>query len=450
MKAEQIKAVYFVGIGGIGMSAIARYFLSRDLVVAGYDRTPSDLTEQLRKEGALVHYEDNTDLIPAPCRDKESTLVVFTPAIPTEHKELTFFREQGFEIQKRAQVLGTLTRSLKGLCVAGTHGKTTTSSMTAHLLHQSHVDCNAFLGGITKNYGTNYILSQKSPFVVIEADEFDRSFLRLKPAVSVINSIDADHLDIYGDKAHLVKSFNEFAQLTEKQLIVKEGLEIEGEGILRFGFGRGNDYRANIVRTSNGITDFVIEAEGSCTEVRLPMAGRHNVLNATAAFAAARQVGIATEDIAKALATFKGVKRRFDIRVNNGKHCYIDDYAHHPEEIRACLQAVRDAFPNKRMTLVFQPHLYSRTRDFMDEFAQILSATDELVLMDIYPARELPIEGISSAALLEKVHLTEKKLCTKAELIALIDSEKPELLVTMGAGDIDRFVEPLEKLITTW
>jgi len=283
----------------------------------------------------------------------------------------------------------------------------------------------------------------------VEADEFDRSFLRLKPAVSVINSIDADHLDIYGDRQHLVKSFNEFAQLTEKQLIVKEGLEIEGES-LRFGFGEGNDYRAEIVSSRNGITDFVIVGEGTTTEIRLPMAGRHNVLNATAAFVAARQIGIAANDIAKALATFKGVKRRFDIRVNNGKYCYIDDYAHHPEEIRACLQAVRDAFPSKKLTLVFQPHLYSRTRDFMDEFAQILAQADELILLDIYPAREKPIEGITSGALLEKISLADKKLCPKAELIPLIDSEKPELLVTMGAGDIDRFVEPLEKLITTW
>ena len=322
--------------------------------------------------------------------------------------------------------------------------------MTAHILNASGKNTTAFIGGIANNFGSNLLLGQGTDSImVVEADEFDRSFLRLKPAVSVINSIDADHLDIYGDRQHLVKSFNEFAQLTEKQLIVKEGLEIEGES-LRFGFGEGNDYRAEIVSSGNGITDFVIVGEGSTTEIRLPMAGRHNVLNATAAFVAARQVGIEADDIAKALATFKGVKRRFDIRVNNGKHCYIDDYAHHPEEIRACLQAVRDAFPSKKLTLVFQPHLFSRTRDFMDEFAEILAQADELILLDIYPAREKPIEGITSGTLLEKVDLADKKLCPKAELVSLIDSERPELLVTMGAGDIDRFVEPLEKLITTW
>ncbi len=446
MSHEEGHTVYFLGIGGIGMSALARYYHSHGYAVAGYDRTPSPLTRQLENEGMAIHYEDRPELLPALI-----DFVVYTPAVPHDLKEFEFLRQRNILIMKRSEALGKISEQHFTLAIAGTHGKTTTTAMTAHILNACGKDTTAFIGGIANNFNSNLLLGKGTDsLLVVEADEFDRSFLRLKPAVSVINSIDADHLDIYGDKAHLVKSFNEFAQLTEKQLIVKEGLEIEGEGILRFGFGRGNDYRANIVRTSNGITDFVIEAKGSCTEVRLPMAGRHNVLNATAAFAAARQVGIATEDIAKALATFKGVKRRFDIRVNNGKHCYIDDYAHHPEEIRACLQAVRDAFPNKRMTLVFQPHLYSRTRDFMDEFAQILSATDELVLMDIYPARELPIEGITSAALLEKVHLTEKKLCTKAELIALIDSEKPELLVTMGAGDIDRFVEPLEKLITTW
>ena len=430
MSHEEGHTVYFLGIGGIGMSALARYYHSHGYAVAGYDRTPSPLTRQLENEGMAIHYEDRPELLPALI-----DFVVYTPAVPHDLKEFEFLRQRNILIMKRSEALGKISEQHFTLAIAGTHGKTTTTAMTAHILNACGKDTTAFIGGIANNFNSNLLLGKGTDsLLVVEADEFDRSFLRLKPAVSVINSIDADHLDIYGDKAHLVKSFNEFAQLTEKQLIVKEGLEIEGEGILRFGFGRGNDYRANIVRTSNGITDFVIEAEGRETD----------------GYAAARQVGIATEDIAKALATFKGVKRRFDIRVNNGKHCYIDDYAHHPEEIRACLQAVRDAFPNKRMTLVFQPHLYSRTRDFMDEFAQILSATDELVLMDIYPARELPIEGISSAALLEKVHLTEKKLCTKAELIALIDSEKPELLVTMGAGDIDRFVEPLEKLITTW
>ena len=301
------------------------------------------------------------------------------------------------------------------------------------------------------NFNSNLLLGkQPDSLLVVEADEFDRSFLKLRPNISVINSIDADHLDIYGDRKHLVESFNAFAQLTEKQVIVKEGLDIQAENIIRFGFGQDCDYRAEIVRSENGITDFVIFGEGQKTEVRLPMAGKHNVLNATAAFIAARQVGIAPEAIAQALAIFKGVKRRFDIRVNNEKHCYIDDYAHHPEEIKACLNAVREAFKGRKLTLVFQPHLFTRTRDFMDGFAEALALADELILLDIYPARELPIEGISSATLLEKVQLTNKKLCAKSELISLIDSEKPDILVTMGAGDIDRFVEPFEKLIKTW
>ena len=437
--------IYFLGIGGIGMSALARYYHSLGYTVAGYDHTPSPLTRQLEHEGMAIHYEDQPELLPALI-----DFVVYTPAVPKDLKEFEALRQNNIKIMKRSEALGLVSEQHFTLAIAGTHGKTTTTAMTAHILNACGKNTSAFIGGIANNFGSNLLLGQGTDSImVVEADEFDRSFLRLKPAVSVINSIDADHLDIYGDRQHLVKSFNEFAQLTEKQLIVKEGLEIEGES-LRFGFGEGNDYRAEIVSSGNGITDFVIIGEGTTTEIRLPMAGRHNVLNATAAFVAARQIGIAADDIAKALATFKGVKRRFDIRVNNGKHCYIDDYAHHPEEIRACLQAVRDAFPSKKLTLVFQPHLYSRTRDFMDEFAQILAQADELILLDIYPAREKPIEGITSGALLEKISLADKKLGPKAELIPLIDGEKPELLVTMGAGDIDRFVEPLEKQITTW
>ena len=445
MRYGEGHTIYFLGIGGIGMSALARYYRSLGYTIAGYDHTPSPLTRQLEHEGMAIHYEDQPELLPALI-----DFVVYTPAVPRDLKEFETLRQRNVLIMKRSEALGKISEQHFTLAIAGTHGKTTTTAMTAHILNACGKNTTAFIGGIANNFGSNLLLSQGTDSImVVEADEFDRSFLRLKPAISVINSIDADHLDIYGDRQHLVKSFNEFAQLTEKQLIVKEGLEIEGDS-LRFGFGEGNNYRAEIISSGNGITDFVIVGEGTTTEIRLPMAGRHNVLNATAAFVAARQVGIAADDIAKAITTFKGVKRRFDIRVNNGKHCYIDDYAHHPEEIRACLQAVRDAFPSKKLTLVFQPHLYSRTRDFMDEFAQILAQADELILLDIYPAREKPIEGITSGALLEKISLADKKLCPKAELIPLIDGEKPELLVTMGAGDIDRFVEPLEKQITTW
>ena len=445
MNCGKEHTIYFLGIGGIGMSALARYYHSLGYAIAGYDHTPSPLTHQLEHEGMAIHYEDNPKLLPALI-----DFVVYTPAVPKDLKELEALRQRNLLIMKRSEALGKVSEQHFTLAIAGTHGKTTTTAMTAHILNACGTNTTAFIGGIANNFDSNLLLGKGTDSImVVEADEFDRSFLRLKPAVSVINSIDADHLDIYGDRQHLVRSFNEFAQLTERQLIVKEGLEIEGES-LRFGFGQGNDYRAEIVRTENAVTDFVIFGEGRQTHVSLPMAGRHNVLNATAAFVAARQIGIEADDIAKALATFKGVKRRFDIRVNNGKHCYIDDYAHHPEEIRACLQAVRDAFPKTKLTLVFQPHLYSRTRDFMDEFAQILAQADELILLDIYPAREKPIEGITSEALINKVQLKDKEVCPKSDLIDLIDSKKPELLVTMGAGDIDRFVEPLEKLIATW
>ena len=438
--------IYFLGIGGIGMSALARYYHSLGHAVAGYDRTPSPLTTQLENEGMAIHYEDNPNLLPALI-----DFAVFTPAVPGSLREFEALRQRGIPILKRAEALGKISRQHFTIAIAGTHGKTTTTAMTAHILNACGRDTTAFIGGIANNFGSNLLLGKgKESLLVVEADEFDRSFLQLKPDISIINAIDADHLDIYGDRQHLMKSFNEFAQLTEKQLIAKENLDIEGEGTLRFGFARNNDYRATILKSENGVTDFVIEAEGTATAIRLPMAGQHNVLNATAAFVAARQVGIAPTDIAQALRSFTGVKRRFDIRVNNDRHCYIDDYAHHPEEIRATLQAVRSAFAGRKVTLVFQPHLYSRTRDFMDEFAQILSMADELILLDIYPARERPIEGVTAAALMDKVRLNDKKLCPKDHLLSLIDSEKPELLLSMGAGDIDRFVEPLEKLIKSW
>ena len=438
--------IYMLGIGGIGMSALARYYRSLGYAIAGYDHTPSPLTRQLEHEGMAIHYEDNPNLLPALI-----DFVIYTPAVPYDLKEFEALRQRNLPILKRAEALGHISEQHFTIAIAGTHGKTTTTAMTAHILNACGKDTTAFVGGIANNFSSNLLLGQGTDsLLVVEADEFDRSFLRLQPNISVINSIDADHLDIYGDMSYLVSSFNEFASLTEQQLIVKEGLDIKADNLIRFGFGEGCDYRAEIKRMEKGVTDFILVGEGHSTEIRLPMAGAHNVLNATAAFVAARQVGIEADDIAQALATFQGVKRRFDIRVNKLRHCYIDDYAHHPEEIRACLKAVRAAFPTQRLTVVFQPHLYSRTRDFMDEFASVLALADELILLDIYPARERPIEGITSAALLEKVPMNDKKLCPKSELISLIDSEKPELLVTMGAGDIDRFVEPLEKLIATW
>lgn len=446
MKNGEGHSIYMIGIGGIGMSALARYYHSHGCTVAGYDRTPSPLTRQLEHEGMAIHYEDNPNLLPALI-----DFVVYTPAVPSSLMEFEALRQRQIPIMKRSEALGNISRQHFTIAVAGTHGKTTTTAMVAHILHSSGTNTTAFIGGIANNFDSNLVLGKgHDSILVAEADEYDHSFLRLHPNVSIVNSIDADHLDIYGDKQHLVQGFNDFAQLTERCVIVKEGLDIKAKDILRFGFGDGCDYRAEIVKAERGTIDFIIHAEGTETNVCLPMAGNHNVLNATAAFAASRQVGLDEGTIANALATFRGVKRRFDIRVNNERYCYIDDYAHHPEEIRSCLTAVRASYPGKRITLVFQPHLFSRTRDFMDGFASVLALADTLVLLDIYPARELPIEGITSSALLEKVQMSDKRVCPKEELVNLIDRERPELLITMGAGDIDRFVEPLEKLIKTW
>ena len=446
MKSGEGHLIYFLGIGGIGMSALARYYHSLGYTIAGYDRTPSPHTKQLEDEGMAIHYEDNPKLLPVLIE-----IVIYTPAVPADLKEFEALRQRNLTIWKRSEALGKVSERHFTIAIAGTHGKTTTTAMTAHILNSCGTDTTAFIGGVANNFNSNLLLGNiNSSILVAEADEYDRSFLHLHPNISIINSIDADHLDIYGDRQHLVQSFYDFAQLTEKQVIIKEGLEVNVNNAIRFGFGDSCDYRAEIIRSENGITDFVIVGEGQTTKVSLPMAGRHNVLNATAAFVAARQMCIAPEAIAQALATFKGVKRRFDIRVNNAKHCYIDDYAHHPAEIKACITAVREAFKGKKITLVFQPHLFSRTRDFMDGFAEALSLADELILLDIYPARELPIEGITSEVLLNKVQLTDKQLCPKEQLIPLIDSKHPEILITMGAGDIDRFVEPLEKQVKTW
>lgn len=446
MKNGEGHTIYFLGIGGIGMSALARYYHSQGYTVAGYDRTPSPLTKQLEDEGMAIHYEDNPNLLPA-FIDR----VVYTPAVPKDLKEFDVLRQRGLTILKRSEALGQVTEGHFTIAVAGTHGKTTTTAMVAHILNHCGVSTTAFIGGIANNFNSNLLLSlEKEYIIVVEADEFDRSFLHLHPDISIINSIDADHLDIYGDRQHLVAGFNDFAHLTEREVIVKEGLAIDVANKISFGFGEGCDFTIKDLDSGHGTSIFSITHEGHETVVKLPMAGTHNMLNATAAFAAALKSGIPAERIAEALASFKGVKRRFDIKVNNEKHCYIDDYAHHPEEIRSCLTAVKGAFPEKRITLVFQPHLFSRTRDFMEEFASILSLADELILLDIYPAREKPIEGITSQALLDKVPMKAKRLCPKTGLLDLVNEERPELLITMGAGDIDRFVEPLEKMIKTW
>lgn len=455
MNAEQIKAVYFVGIGGIGMSAIARYFLNRGLVVAGYDRTPSDLTEQLRKEGALVHYEDNINLIPALCRDKETTLVVYTPAIPSDHTELAFFRQQGFEVQKRAQVLGTLTRSLKGLCVAGTHGKTTTSSMTAHLLHQSHIDCNAFLGGITKNYGTNYILSDKSPYVVIEADEFDRSFHWLTPYASVITATDADHLDIYGTEESYLESFRKYSSLIlpEGYLVMHTGLKMKAdvqEGVTVYTYSReGGDFHAENVRIGNGrITFDLVSPLGNIPSVELGVPVSVNIENGIAAMALAQIAGATADEIRRGMVSFSGVDRRFDFHIKTDKIAYLSDYAHHPEEIRRSLESLCELYRGRRIKAIFQPHLYTRTRDFYKDFADALSLLDDVCIVDIYPAREEPIPGVTSALIYDNLRPgIKRQMCSKDEIPNVVREGGFDVLVTLGAGDIEDYVQQITEIL---
>ena len=451
----EIKAVYFVGIGGIGMSAIARYFLSRGIIVGGYDRTPCELTEQLCREGAQIHYEDNVELISASFRDKESTLVVYTPAIPKEHSELTFFREQGFEVQKRAQVLGTLTRDYKGLCVAGTHGKTTTSSMAAHMLHQSHVDCNAFLGGITKNYGTNYILSQKSPFVVIEADEFDRSFHWLTPYASVITATDADHLDIYGTEEAYLESFRKYSSLILPggYLIMHTGLKMKAnvqEGVTVYTYSRdGGDFHAANISIGNGrITFDLVSPLGNISDIELGVPVSVNIENGIAAMGLAQIAGVTADEIRRGMASFSGVDRRFDFHVRTDRMVYLSDYAHHPEEIRRSLESLRELYNGRRIKAIFQPHLYTRTRDFYREFASALSLVDDVCIVDIYPARELPIPGVTSALIYDNLKPgIKRQMCRKEEILDVVRQGGFDVLVTLGAGDIENYVPQITEIL---
>ena len=454
MNIETIKSVYFVGAGGIGMSALVRYFLSKGKVVAGYDRTPTPLTENLIAEGAQIHYEENVDLIPEACKDKESTLVIYTPAVPQEHEELVYFRNNGFEIQKRAQVLGTITHSSKGLCVAGTHGKTTTSTMTAHLFHQSHVECTAFLGGISKNYGTNLLLSQASPYTVIEADEFDRSFHWLSPYMTVITSTDPDHLDIYGDLKHVHEAFQAFAGQVSGTVITKLGLDITPNHtkarIMRYSYNdpRADFYADNLRKDECGYFTFNLKyPDGVIKDCRVGVPGWVNVENAVAASAIAIVYGIDPEAIRHALGTFLGVKRRFDIHVNRPGCAYIDDYAHHPTEIAATLHAAAN-YPHKTLWCVFQPHTYTRTNAFMKDFAKALSLADKVVLADIYAARETDTLGISSETLQTEIRALGHECYyfpsfDEIENFLLENCINGDLLITMGAGDVVKIGENL-------
>ena len=458
MELNQIQSVYFVGAGGIGMSALIRYFLSKGIQVAGYDRTPSSLTERLISEGAVIHFTDNVDLIPEPFRQPEQTVVIFTPAVPESHTELTYFRSNGFEVLKRSQMLGIITRSKRGLCIAGTHGKTTVSSMTAYLLKQSHVDCNAFLGGILKNTESNLMLSEKSDLTVAEADEYDRSFHQLTPYIAVITAADPDHLDIYGTPDAYRASFEKFTSLIRPQgaLIMKYGLDITPQlqdGVKLYTYSATDskaDFHAQNIRIANGEIFFDFAGHSVyISDIQLGVPVRTNVENGVAAIALAWLNGVTPDEIRSAMQSFAGVERRFDFQLKKENIVLIDDYAHHPEELRSCILSVKELYAGRKVTGIFQPHLYSRTRDFADGFAQSLSLLDELILLDIYPAREEPIPGITSQVIFSHVTISNKTLCTKEQLPGIIANGNYEVVLTLGAGDIDRLIEPLKEILNS-
>ena len=455
MNLNEIYSVYFVGAGGIGMSALIRYFLSQGKIVAGYDRTATPLTQKLIEEGAQIHYEDDVNLIPACCKQESQTLVIYTPAIPDDHKELTFFRNGNFNIQKRAQVLGLITRNSKGLCVAGTHGKTTTSTMAAHLLHQSDVKCTAFLGGISKNYESNLLLSQISPYTVIEADEFDRSFHHLTPWISVITSTDPDHLDIYGTKEAYLESFRHYTTLIQPggALILHTNLEMKPDvqpGVMVYTYSRHEgDFHAENICIGDGeiIFDFVAP-DTRIDNIQLGVPVSVNIDNGIAAMALAHLAGATNEEIAQAMQNFRGVDRRFDFRLKTAQYALLSDYAHHPAEIMQSLRSMRQLYKDRKLTAIFQPHLYTRTRDFYREFAESLSLADEVILTEIYPARELPIEGVSSQLIDDNLKPNvEKTLCRKEEVAALLQRNETEIVIILGAGDLDNYMPLFERIL---
>ncbi len=455
MDLKDIKAVYFIGAGGIGMSAIARYFLHIGCQVAGYDKTPSELTKQLEKEGVAIHYEENVSLIPKAFLQKEHTLIIYTAAIPPTHTELAYFQEQGFEIQKRAQVLGTLTRAHKGLCFAGTHGKTTTSTMCAHIIHQSSVDCNAFLGGISKNYGTNYIFSKNSDYVVIEADEFDRSFHWLRPWMSVITSTDPDHLDIYGTKEAYLESFRHYTELIQPggALVIHTDLEVKPnvqEGVTTYYYSREKgDFHAENIRIQNGtiVFDFVSPIE-NVKDVELGQPIPINIENGIAAMALAQLNGVSAKELKQGMKTYRGVDRRFDFKIMDDRHVFLSDYAHHPKEILQSAKSLKELYADRKITVIFQPHLYTRTRDFYKDFADALSHFDEVILTEIYPAREEPIEGVTSSLIYDNLKEgVEKQMIKKDDVLAFVRSRDFDVLVVLGAGNLDNYVPEITKLL---
>ena len=447
MELKDIKNIYFLGAGGIGMSALVRYFLSEGKEVAGYDRTPTPLTAQLIEEGAMLHFDDNPDYIPASFLDKECTLVIYTPAIPGDHKEWQFLRQQGYTIKKRAEVLGLITRDKRGLCIAGTHGKTSTSTMTAHLLHSSHIGCAAFLGGISKNYHSNLLLTDKSDFVVIEADEYDRSFHQLTPYIALITSADADHLDIYGTKENYLESFAHFTGLIREDgyMIIHEGLEVSPRpkgGVTCYTYGReSGDFHAENIRIGGGriIIDY-ISPLGDIHDVELGVPVSINIENGIASMAIAQISGATAEEIRTAMGTFSGVERRFDFRIKEDNIVMLSDYAHHPDEIKACALSMKELYRDKKITAMFQPHLFSRTKDFYREFAAALSLFDEVILLDIYPAREQPIPGVTSSLIYDNIAANvQKSQCKRSDAVEYIRERKEEfeVLICLGAGDLE-------------
>ncbi len=457
MKLDEIKSVYFIGAGGIGVSALIRFFLSKQKAVAGYDRTPSELTARLIEEGVDIHYEENVALIPDYCRDPKTTLVVYSAAIPETHQELTYFRNEGFEIQKRAQVLGTVTLGTKCLAVAGTHGKTTTSTMAAHILHQSALECTAFLGGISKNYETNLLLSNDSPFTVVEADEFDRSFHWLRPYMTVITATDPDHLDIYGTKEAYLESFRHYTSLIQEggALIIHTGLELQPNvkpGVRIYTYSRNEgDFHAENVRIGNGeiVFDF-IAPDARINDIELGVPVSINIENGIAAMALAHLNGATAEEIRTAMKSFSGVDRRFDFRLKTKEVVLISDYAHHPAEIEQSVRSIRELYQDKKITAIFQPHLYTRTRDFYRDFAKSLSLLDEVILTNIYPAREQPIPGVTSQLIYDNLRPgIEKTLCQKEEVLKLLATKKREVIIVLGAGDMDNYIPDMIKVLTS-
>ena len=445
MNLNQIHSVYFIGIGGIGMSALARYFMHLGKNVAGYDKTETQLTDELQALGMNIHFDDNISLIEEKYLNKENTLIVITPAIPKNHSEWNYFLANDFVVKKRAEVLGIITKGTFCFAIAGTHGKTTTSSILGHVLYESGVDVTAFLGGIVENYNSNLIGTGTS-VTVVEADEFDRSFLHLHPNLACVTSMDADHLDIYGDASAIEDSFREFAAKVEgENLFIANGLPLDG---ITIGINEEATFSAQNIRIQNGFYVFNVKTPNETIEnIQFGLPGHHNLSNALIALAMAKSYGVSNENIKRALASFKGVRRRFSFQVREEKLVYIDDYAHHPTEINAVHQAVRELYPNKKVLAIFQPHLFSRTKDFVDGFAESLSKFDEIGLMEIYPARELPIEGVTSSWLLDKIMNANKHLIQKEEVIDFINKSTFDVLVTIGAGDIGEMVKDIKKML---